>query len=306
MTFEEFIKNPVIEKLASQQRWTISSTDKMPLDVKLFLSSKGQKIQGAAFQNKHSLADLYTVHETFPHSKNFAFFFNIQENPYIILDIEKTCPEEVRQELVKIPSLYMERSMSGKGIHSIIPIPKKYKDHPELIKRKILADKKGSYEILLNHFVTFTGDIVEQESKDGSIEPWIKKLIEAPLAEKRDVQITIEKPSIPQESSLSNALSQIEYNKSPSDFLKEDGSPDNSKYEYGMISYHMHRLFRILELSYYNSIDYTDNQLAWLLYEAVKKKLEPRPKHKEFRSGMPWLLWIASDCVAKAKRVKRD
>ena len=44
---------------------------------------------------------------------------------------------------------------------------------------------------------------------------------------------------------------------------------------------------------------YTDSEKAWLLYITAQEKIQHRDKHDESRNGLPWLLYLTQEIMAK-------
>src|SRR5690606_30995836 len=63
----------------------------------------------------------------------------------------------IAEQLLALPeTIYSETSMSGHGYHLVTPLPENFRDHKEAVGRKVLRHEKGWYEILLEHWATFT------------------------------------------------------------------------------------------------------------------------------------------------------
>ena len=74
-----------------------------------------------------------------------------------------------------------------------------------------------------------------------------------------------------------------------------------SKYEFSYTAYLQHQLQHILDVPGVKAEHtYTDAEKAWFLYQVTSQLLPPRPKHEEKRNGVPWLLYLAFEVLAKA------
>ena len=152
--YELFIKNPFIASISYNEKWTISTNKKMPVDM--FQLIYKNKISGAAFKDNTTLTTLHNIHSHIPNAANFAYYLDTRIDGFVILDIEPSCPEDIRNQLLTMDWIYGEKSMSGKGIHLVFPLPDSFYDYPDALKKTAFIHKDRIYEILLNHYVTFT------------------------------------------------------------------------------------------------------------------------------------------------------
>ncbi len=296
--FHSFYTNEAILSIADNQRWTITSDKKVPLDIKNTLTLG--YVHGAKFTDERSLVALGTILNHYKHTPNVTYYLDVLVDDLIVLDIEPECPNDIKQDLLKLPAFFRETSMSGKGIHLIMKPPKNFYDFDVATKKVALKHEKGYYEILLNHYVTFTRNEIT-DIPEGESSTTIEKIYEdlAKETTKKDekiVDVSINKPDdIYHEQVILTQLSHCKYNKTPEDFYD-----DMSKYEYGVMSYLKYKLFNILtKTSFLKDHEYNDNEKAWLLYEASIEALEYRPKHEELRNNMPWLLNESRKIIAR-------
>lgn len=296
--FHSFYTNEAILSIADNQRWTITSDKKVPLDIKNTLTLG--YVHGAKFTDERSLVALGTILNHYKHTPNVTYYLDVLVDDLIVLDIEPECPNDIKQDLLKLPAFFRETSMSGKGIHLIMKPPKNFYDFDVATKKVALKHEKGYYEILLNHYVTFTRNEIT-DIPEGESSTTIEKIYEdlAKEAIKKDekiVDVSIDKPDdIYHEQVILTQLSHCKYSKTPEDFYN-----DMSKYEYGVMSYLKYKLFNILtKTSFLKNHEYNDNEKAWLLYEASIEALEYRPKHEELRNNMPWLLNESRKIIAR-------
>ena len=84
---------------------------------------------------------------------------------YLFLDIEPKCPYNIKKHLLQLPYVYGETSMSGKGIHLLIPKPNNINDYPDALIKTQLKEDHGYYELLVNHYATFTGKEIPLPTK---------------------------------------------------------------------------------------------------------------------------------------------
>lgn len=312
----KFKNHPFIKSIANIDKWSVTMLDnKMPVDM--FRLMTYDDIRGASFYDYQSLTTRQLVEDTFARVNqippNYAFYLETSLDGFMILDIEPTCPQEIKERLLKLPFVYGEKSMSGKGYHLIFHTPDNYLDYPVTHDKPALKEDNKYYEILLNHFCTFTGNIIDTPvNPEGNFadifqelaaqakeinkqkEAMIHTLSNKPDTEKVDYILQL----------LRNAAKQ--YRKKPQDFCKEsDGTPDMSRYEWSFICFLYKKLDEILSISSIKKEHtYTDEEQAYFLYTIACEVLEYRPKHDSFRNSsdnirLPWLGYLVKDVMEK-------
>lgn len=300
--FPNFYNSAFVHDLAGKEKWTVSDNTKRPIDMRALIN-KG-KVWGVAWDRGYNpLVDLETLKNTIPNAVNNAFYLDAELDGYVVLDIEPKCPDVIKKEMLKLPYLYGEISMSGKGIHLVFALPKViWNKYPVIHNKLALKEQHGYYEILLsNHFVTFTrNDIGEPYDPKpiSEFEKVFEKLAseaKESVAAKEVIVEDISTDNIPMFNKIMTVLSAQNYKRKPDYF-----SNDMSKYEFGMASFYYHALKRLLSNNQFKNIEYLDEQCAVILYEILKKKLEFRPKHEEQRNGLPWLLYVATQLIGKS------
>lgn len=310
-----FRQHPFIQSIASIKKWTISNENKIPIDMYDFMYL--DKIKGANFYDEHSLVDLDTLDNFFKKfnqtPSNHAFYLETALDGFLVLDIEPNCPEEIRTKLLQTNFIYGEVSLSGKGYHLIYKIPDSYHEYPAAHNKPALKHPSKYYEVLMNHFCTFTGKLIEPpkqvlydfndvykelaaEAKEinKQKEASIQSLSNKPNTEKADFVLEL----------LHNAAQK--YPRKPKDFTKDsDGSPDMSRYEWSYICYLYKKLDEILAVSaIQKEHEYTDEEQAYFLYTVITTVLPHRPKHDTFRNTsdcvrLPWLGYLVKDVMEK-------
>ena len=303
--FPNFYKHPFIQSIANRKRWTVSDNDKAPLDVVDYKNTG--RAHGALYKDSQSLVSLDELITIIPDAANHAFYLDAMIDCFVVLDIEPKCPDDIKTELLKLPYIYGEISLSGKGYHLIFPLPDCINEYPDAQKKVVLEGDNKYYEILMNHYCTFTRNMLPPSDPNADPEAF-DNLFESLASRQKSVNekqfdITKEKPDIPAEEKILSVLAKQKYDKTLNDFAHDDGSYDNSRYEYNYILFLYRKLNIILCVTPIqkasNNHDYTDNEKAWLLYEIAKDYIKYRPKHDETRNGMPWLLFMAQKVIAK-------
>lgn len=318
--FMDFYNNPVIKQIASNKRWTVSTTKevtlkngkkktKMPIDMYELINNNN--IWGCAWdRGHHPLVDLATVCDTLPTATNNAYLLDANEDNFVVLDVEGRCPDFMKQEFLKLPYLYGEVSMSGHGLHMIFNFPKDIlAKYPNAMTKASLQSENKDYEILMaDHFVTFTRNslpLPQTNLSQSDFERLFEQLcsIQKPSIQADSVKITdINTDSIPNFNSIMNVLRCQNYNKTLADFeYKNKTGYDNSSYEYYAARFYYTKLKTLLAVSYKNH-SYTDEEKAIIVYSLISSKIPYRNKHDESRAGMPWLLFIATRMIAKTDK----
>lgn len=296
LDFPEFYNHPFIQSIANKERWTVSDSEKMPIDMFAFIYQQG-RIKGAAFTNENSLVSLPTLCKAIPNAANNTFFMDSLTDNFVMLDIEKTCPDDIKAELLQLPYIYGETSLSGKGYHLVFPVPACMSEYPVAMKKTAMKETHGYYEILLNHYVMFTRNMLPPATGNGDFDTLFRSLCEQQKdVHREDVEIdSLEPEQGPDYDKIVGLLMRQDYRKTKTDFCE-----DASKYEYGYMGHLHYKLKQILKV---NTIavgyTYSDNEKAWILYTVAKDKIPYRAKHDESRDGLPWLLYLAREVIAK-------
>lgn len=306
--YPTFRNNTFIDSIAHKEKWTVSTNKKVPIDMYLFIYR--DVICGAIHNNDLSLVSLDVLHQHIPDAANYAFYLDALVDNFVILDIEPKCPDDTKAKLLKMPCLYCETSMSGKGVHMIFALPKDILDkYPEAKEKIVFKETHGWYEILLNHYATFTGNQIPAtiDTDDAEFRALFEEMAqEQKIVEKADVDIKpLESIDTEEAQFILKALqSQVRtYSKTLSDF-----NDDHSKYEFAVNAFLYRRIIKMINLPIIKEKGhiYNDSEIAWFLYKAASDFLPPRAKHEEERNGMPWLLYLASEVIAHNKNDEQE
>ena len=300
--FPGFYYHPVIMRIATEPRWTISHPEqKMPIDV--YKAVYQNKIAGASYspdrEGDGTLVTLPELIKHIPDAVNHAYKLDALRDHLLVLDIEPSCPDDIKAEMLKMPYLYGERSMSGKGYHLVFELPDCFDEYPIAKQKIVLKGPQKHYEILLDHYVTFTRDMLPAASGSVSFEPLFRNLCAQQTETIRnDFHMDVIKPEdIPSYDSIVGALSHAAYKKTAADF-----DDDESRYEYAFTAFIHRKLRDVLQTVGYirnNGHAYTESEITWIVYAVTAERLTYRAKHDESRNGMPWLLYLAREAVAK-------
>ena len=302
--YKEFRNVPIIDKLAPEPIWTVSDASKKPIDM--FALKTFHMLRGAQTRDWLSLDTLDAVTELIPNAVNRACLMDSLDNGLVVLDIEPSCPAHVRARLMSFPALYAETSMSGKGVHLILPLQSDILDAYPAARRKLaLRGENGWYEFLMDHFVTFTGNQIPRGS--GSMDAYrstFEDLARQQRASRSDgfLQGPDESKSMsfakdPVLSRIADIVSRApDYGKDPEDFKSM------SEYEFGWLQ---DRYAKLLLLTYDPAITmgrkFSDEEFVWMLYAVAERCLPRREKHAKRMHGMPWLMYRAGKVYMSKK-----
>ena len=308
---DTFIQHPFIKSIAAFEKWTISNNQKIPIDMTTFLSSG--KVYGSSFSRGYNpLTDLYTIAERLPTVVNCTYYAQMLSDQFVILDIEPTCPEDIVNKLLEMPYLYGEVSMSGHGYHLIFPMPSNVEDFSDRINKPAAKEEHGHYELLLNHYVTLTGNMLEKSTNerpnDTSFDEFFTTLMstQAPVI-KTAVDLSSEKPEIPLERDIVNVLKGVTYGKKQVDVKSYNRHTntyviDYSKWEYGYIGLLYNKMIALTEIKFIKDTHtYNQNEKVWILYLVASEIIPKRDKHNETRHGVPWLMYLCKEIVGKSE-----
>lgn len=304
--FPDFYQNPVVQILADQPRWTVSDSNKMPIDMRELIDHG--RLRGAWDISEECLVTLGELTRELPDAANNAFYLRAQSDGVLVLDIEKTCPPDIAAELLGMSeSLYGELSMSGRGYHLLLPLPPNFWDYPLATGKKVLKEEHGYYEILLDHWVTFTRAEIPFErymdpSGDGVLPEapaWADLYaglaalaVDTPKAE---LDITADKPEIPMENEIVELVTRLPHKRELEKF-----HGDYSRWEFAILGVLYNRLSAVL-VAFRDVVDhpYSESDQAWLLYTAAVQVIPEREKHQEYRNDMPLLMNAAVSLIAR-------
>lgn len=321
--FPDFYANSAIATLAPAARWTISGSladdpddpddpragRKAPIDIRQLLDGHdiaGKRLRGAWARDEQCLITLADLTQRIPNAANAAFYLQAATDGLIIIDVEPSCPPEIAANLINLPGLlYTEVSMSGRGYHLIAALPRSFHNHPMAAGKRVLRHAQGWYEILLDHWVTFTRQPIEtwpapNSQGVASVDELYTELAAVATAVSNasgaDVRTAAEPPEIPhgRQIVLQTVNASLDKLKEPAEF-----DYDNSRWEYSVLATLYIRMDTPMGL--YSSFDgsvYSDSDQAWLLYLASLEVLPHRRKHNEMRNRRPYLLDRAASIIA--------
>ena len=262
--FPDFYNNEFIKTIAQNEKWTVSDKDKCPIDMHAFIHE--QKIWGMSLTRGYNpFVDLDTLNEVLPNASNNAYYLDAITDKFVILDIEPKCPDIIKQSMIKLPYVYGEVSMSGKGYHLAFPLPELINNYPNAINKLALKHDLGYFEVLMNHMVTFTRNVLPPAEPEYTIEDFehVFELLAEQAKETKTSNGTIESienintDNIPNFDTIINSLANQTYGRTAIDF-----GDDLSRYEFGMCGFYASILKRIMPNHEYKGHKYTDEQMS--------------------------------------------
>lgn len=322
--FPAFYDSSVVATLAGAARWTVSgrlgeeSKGKAPVDMRHLLDAGG-RVRGAWARDEQCLVTLDELTSGLPSAANVAFYLQSLSDGLMVIDIEPDCPAEISTQLLTIPqTLYTETSMSGRGFHLVTPLPENFHNHKAAMGKKVLREEHGWYEILLEHWCTFTrrpiskgvwervhavDEVEERYSSTSGLFASLARSAKTTQAVSTEVCTAVEAPEIAGgEEIVSRTLDKAELRlKSLDDFEN-----DTSRWEFSVLgTLHREMQRHLVVIGFLRRSRYTDSDVAWLLYEAAREVLPHRKKHREQRNGRAFLLDRAASMVANNRQETR-
>lgn len=307
LDFPNFYSHPFIKSIAEREKWSVSDKTKRPIDIKALIYD--HEIYGARMDEiensiMNPCVNLSRLCEILPNATNNVYYLNAIADKFVVLDIEPKCPDDIKNELLNTNYIYGEISMSGNGYHLIYPLPDCIKEYPIAMKKVVMKEEHGYYEILMNHWVTFTRNMIPESQPDANnFEDVFRELARQQKENaKKDVDMSeLEPESIPNIDYITSILIHCAYKKSPDDFYG-----DISKYEYGYMGFLHYNLCKLCEVSHIKAQHtYAPHEKAWILYTVAKDMIPYRDKHDECRDNLPWLLYLAREIVAKSDNLTK-
>jgi len=323
--FPHFYANPGVLALADTPRWTVSgqigddlSKRKAPVDIRELLATG--RLRGAWAADETCLLTLDELTTAVPVAANCAFHLRAQIDTAMLIDIEKTCPPAIAAGLLGLPVeeiLYSELSMSGKGYHLLTRTPANFWDFPNAATRTVLREEHGWYEILLEHWITFTRQPVPAGVPDpvlraqvpaghrfASVAELYARLAQrAPeqSASSRSITLRSQTPLIDHADRIVDLALEGFRPKSPAQF-----NGDLSRWEFSVLAGLYSRLLPVIaEHADTTGHGYSFSDQAWLLYQAATRILPHRSKHDETRNGRAFLLDRAAALIAQREENRR-
>lgn len=196
--------------------------------------------------------------------------------------------------------------MSGRGYHLVFPLPRHTADFPDAIGKAVLREEHGWYEILLDHWVTFTRKPIPTDQLCTPADNIPSSLTDlyASLAVLAKPTSHVSATALATDDSRALPMQDWIIKQTITDAqarLKstEDFNNDMSRWEFSTLSIlsgSMH--IPLIAAQELGNISYSDSDEAWLLYRAALLVIPHRSKHDTTRNGRPFLLDRAASLLA--------
>lgn len=312
MRWPGFYSNPAIQELGQYPMWTVTDpTDKKPCSFRAMIEGRTYQdkktgelvIPGARATESDDRTTLDDLVSSLPNASNNSFWLLGAEHGYVVVDIEKTASDETRSRLLELPWVYAERSMSGTGIHLLVPYPEKLFDELENAAVKpAIKSFDNTWEVLVNHWVTFTRDVIE-DVQPGNVP---LDAIIRPMAEKANepiVKITFDDlPEITPDMDAYKVQERLlrdtdgEYPKP-----RIDGR-DQSAFDYGMAMYFLKHIRRYIDTGQYHA---TPEEAVAIVVDIMDGSPQARDKWYDHMVGkVPYLIYTVQKAYADTFRDK--
>ena len=288
--FPGFYENKAVKQLSRDPLWSVSDPiDKKPLHITALLEGRRNRdgsLTGAIKGDPSAMTDLDTIIERMPAIANHAYRLYAADCGYMVIDIEKTATDETRSRLMTLPWVYAERSLSGTGVHLIVPYPADlFAKYPHAATRPALKARDNTWEVLLDHWVTFTRDVI-YDAQPGDLD--IYEVLEPMASAVRPPAPKIDFDDIPSPSDISFgetviALADGDYPHDPEDEC------DKSHFEYCAAMFYLKKVRKTAEAI---GRVYTNEETVALAYALLEKHLESRDKwYSHYIKGTPYIIY---------------
>lgn len=311
--FPDFYANQFVQDVKNDPRWTMSTPEKVPIDMDHLVFNHTVKGLYDFPKGMYALDTLLAECDRIKlNPPNHTYYLDVAVSGYMVLDVEPSCPDEMKAVFLRTDYVYGETSMSGKGYHLVYKCPADILDkYPAAAKKQAVKEEHGWYEFLLCHFVTFTRHMLPPAPATADVMPYFEQCcaMQRDNTKIEDFDMDGERPNnVPHEKCIMNILATYKYKKTLADF-----NGDHSRYEFGMASAY-HRMLANVIRTFNTTMkandapahDYTAKEMAWMIYEMLVDRLEWREKHDTFRCGMPLLLYRAYCVIAINGKFPKD
>jgi hypothetical protein len=308
--YRDFYENPAIVELGRDRAWTISDASKMPVSQRALLGEG--LLRGASSYVPEDMLTLDDLVSTWPDATNNALFLR-DRGRYAILDIEPTATEACRRIMLSTPWLYGEVSMSGKGLHLIVPYPEDLLIRYPNARKSTSKHESGTYELHLQHWVTFTRRTIERPDTWGtvSLEEALTPLLSqqrAPIATPTTssrLRIIESSGKRPSEADCLDGLPEWWQRVVPAKFgnhTPQGCGNDASRYDFKFALYIAHRLIDAVVSEHRDMPTFEEaTDICYrTLYWAILHQMKWREKVDSMRGGLTYLELTCQKAVESA------
>lgn len=292
----DFYNHPMIMSLSQKPRWTANAQTsdgnrKRPISIDKWRHDK--IIMGCTLPDEPdtpSLTTLPEIQSIMSTVNHHVFRLHNPEDGVICLDVEKTCPQDLKDQFLKLPYVYGEISLSGQGYHLFLPYPAELMKEFPIAQTKIqIKGPDNNFEFLIDrHFVTFTRRMLPPANP--SIDP---DVIMRPLwaAQKRpnklrDLDPDADIHDIPELDYILRMISISEFRKTLADY-----DNDNTRYDLALARFYYNKFLNLVTNLTFKKRGYvyTDEDAIIILGKKLNEVRPERNEKKGDRNGVPWL-----------------
>ena len=296
-TWASFYRNEAIKKLGQYPAWTVTDPrDKRPLAFEGLVEGR---FFGASPKDAEACVTLDALVQAIPAAVNNALRLDAQTMGYLVFDIEKTATDAIRKRLLELPWVYAETSMSGRGIHLIVPYPTDLMErYPYAAVKPVLKAADGTWEVLLSHWVTFTRNTLQ--ATPGTRD--VASVLEPLLAQARPPVAPEALDALPDIDEIPEAPFVMAYLRSErfvQPLSRYNG--DESRRDFAGIIYYLKRIrsFCALNASLYALTD--EAQLAIAIQMLTDDGLERDKWFDHPINGVQWIVYTGQKALATLK-----
>lgn len=310
----------LIDKIATEKSFGVSSDKKVPLNVKPYLTTLNVRdIRPVTSDdlNNHNLATLNEINMCPSFNKtNRAYHMHAASNLIIGFDIEPRCWSNYLAYFARLPAHYREYSMHN-GIHLLYQLNRQklipaandmLAERTEYKFKDMVNNEPLEYELMLNnHWLTLTRRIFgKQDDLETPVPEVIYQLInQEALHWSQNKQqlhdIAIDKQASELAKKITN-LADINKLNDLKGLTVADFHDDDSLYEHniairiaGMLYYRLYISPKPMDTMYLKCMPrlVSKTDFIWATAILLKQIVPAREKDNELRDGLPWLVYTA-------------
>lgn len=323
-----FKQYPIIEHLSSHKRWTVSDTDKRPINAVELLNTG--ELYGARDESELVTLDELDANTNLQ-AVNRTYRLQARQNNIIMIDVEPEASNALKDFAFHFPAHYTELSMNG-GVHLLIHVPddcinddNRYMFNDLSVFKEPVPkeeNRPAHYEVLFNdHYITFTKRAVTQKvSVDFNTDHAAKmKLVQflenivhldkerrekRELAKSHQIDVYLDTITEKKKKDIDEFIHMQYLNPVKQRAIERDIDTyggDMSRYEMAVATSITGGVLRTANIakttaSYRDMLStFTEQDYVYASYLIMKEIVPYRDKHDENRDGLPWLMYIARE-----------
>ena len=242
--------------------------------------------------------------------RNAVYLLDAVTDGFCVIDVERSCPPKIREHLLRMPWVYGEVSMSEKGYHLVMPLPDDVDSWPDALATTALKEAHGWFEILISHWVTFTGEIILPRDAD---EDWNALWTHMASGARRrsSARVNIDDANLDKANAeVVRATVATVARRGGKDAKYPLNTPANYDYDMSRYDYYMLGvLLRTVDRKFERDLrEHPDDTTRGVTVCAAARELmrqypdiwESREKHGNLIHGIPLLLWESLKIAAES------